>query len=56
MPLADARFADEAEAEAMLRPAAVTDEHGRLLPQWAPLDESLRLVAPPRKKKSALVS
>ncbi len=56
VPLAEADFANEAEAAAMLRPTAVTDEHGRLLPQWAPLDESLRPVAPPRKKKTVVVS
>ena len=48
--------ADEAEAAAMLVPTAVTDASGRLLPQWAPLDEPLRPVAPPRKKKAVVVS
>ncbi len=56
VPLTDAHIASEAEAAAMLRPTAVPDEHGRLLPQWAPLDESLRPVAPPRKKKTVVVS
>ena len=56
VPLTDADFRDEAEADALLQPTAVTDAAGRLLPQWAPLDESLRPVAPPRKMKSAVVS
>ena len=56
VPLTEADFRDEAEAAAMLLPTAVTDASGRLLPQWAPLDESLRPVAPPRKKKSVVVS
>jgi hypothetical protein len=56
VPLTEADFRDEAEAAAMLAPTAVTDATGRLLPQWAPLDESLRPVAPPRKKKSVVVS
>jgi hypothetical protein len=56
VPLTEADFTSEAEAAAMLRPTAVTDEHGRLLPQWAPLDESLRPVAPPRKKKTVVAS
>ena len=56
VPLAEADFRDEAEADALLQPTAVTDAAGRLLPQWAPLDESLRLVAPPRKKKPVVVS
>jgi radical SAM superfamily enzyme YgiQ (UPF0313 family) len=50
VPLTEADFRDEAEAAAVLLPTAVTDATGRLLPQWAPLDESLRPVAPPRKK------
>src|SRR6202000_960968 len=56
VPLSEADFADEAEADAMLRPTAVTYAAGRLLPQWAPPDESLRPVAPPRKKKTVVVS
>ena len=56
VPLTDADFRDEAEADALLQPTAVTDATGRLLPQWAPLDESLRPVAPPRKKKAVVVS
>ena len=56
VPLTDADFRDEDEADALLQPTAVTDATGRLLPQWAPLDESLRLVAPPRKKKPVVVS
>ena len=56
VPLTEADFVDEAEAASLMRPIAVTDGEGRLLPQWAPLDESLRPVAPPRKKKSAVVS
>jgi radical SAM superfamily enzyme YgiQ (UPF0313 family) len=56
VPLTEADFRDEAEAASLLLPTAVTDERGRLLPQWAPLDEPLRLVAPPRKKKSVVVS
>ena len=55
VPLTEADFADEAEAAEMLLPTAVTDASGRLLPQWAPPDESLRPVAPPRKKKTVVV-
>ena len=56
VPLTEADFRDEAEAASLLLPTAVTDERGRLLPQWAPIDESRRPVAPPRKKKSVVVS
>lgn len=56
VPLTAADFRDEAEAVALLAPTAVTDATGRLLPQWAPLDESLRRVAPPRKNKAVVVS
>ncbi len=56
VPLVEADFKDEAEAASLLLPTAVTDAAGRLLPQWAPVDESLRPVAPPRKKKSVVVS
>jgi len=56
VPLTEADFGDEAEAAGLLLPMAVTDAAGRLLPQWAPLDESVRPVAPPRKKKSVVVS
>ena len=56
VPLTEADFASEHEAAALLLPTAVTDDSGRLLPQWAPLDESLRPVAPPRKKKTVVVS
>ena len=55
VPLTAADFADEAEAASLLRPTAVTDEAGRLLPQWAPPDGSPRPVLPPRQKKSVLV-
>ena len=56
VPLTDADFHDAAEAASLLLPTAVTDATGRLLPQWAPLGESSRPVAPPRKKKSVVVS
>jgi radical SAM superfamily enzyme YgiQ (UPF0313 family) len=56
VPLAEADFKDAAEAAGVLLPLAVSDAAGRLLPQWAPLDESLRPVAPPRRKKSVVVS
>ena len=56
VPLTDADFASEAEADAVRRPVAVTDARGRLLPQWAPLDDSLRAVAPPRRTQPAAVS
>ena len=55
VPLTEADFVDEAEAAALMLPTAVTDEAGRLLPQWAPPDGSQRPVLPPRKKKSAVV-
>jgi len=55
VPLAEADFVDEAEAALLMRPTAVTDEAGRLLPQWAPPDGAQRPVLPPRKNKSAVV-
>jgi hypothetical protein len=55
VPLAEADFDDEHHAASLLLPTAVTDERGGLLPPWAPLDESLRPVAPPRRKKSVVV-
>jgi radical SAM superfamily enzyme YgiQ (UPF0313 family) len=54
VPLTDADFDDEAQARRLREPTAVTDAQGRLLPQWAPLDESLHAVAPPRTKKKSV--
>jgi hypothetical protein len=56
VPLTEADFVDEAQARGLLEPTAVTDGAGRLLPQWAPLDESHKTVSPPRIKKSVVVS
>ena len=56
VPLTEADFRDEAEAAGLLQPTPVTDAGGRLLPQWAPLAESMRLAAPLRKNKPAVVS
>ncbi len=54
VPLTDADFDDETEADAFRNPTAVTDRNGRLLPQWAPREPSNSTVAPvfvsPRRK------
>jgi hypothetical protein len=56
VPLTDADFDTQEDAVRMMTPLAVTDATGRLLPQWAPPDESPRTVAPPRRKKSVVES
>ena len=55
VPLVDADFVDEAQARSLREPTAGTDAQGRLLPQWAPADESHHAVAPPRSKKKSVV-